>query len=621
MSIEFSCPACAKPYRVKDELAGKTARCVCGQRIVVPTPPVEPTIELPVLEVLEPTSQPTPNLTASTKSRSNLSKRAPLPRGYRALAPLSRWLDTTESILAKIAIGAIAGAFVGAAGLAHDKGNIAKNASNWMLVTIGGAAAGVLAASILVGVEAVRNRANAGRRIPFVVRLLFASGWLSAFLWIVLAFGGAILYAYVDSALFIGGPPAITAPNNAPAVVKNLLEDRANFTTQLIPNSYKPDGPADTPPRTAFSTVHYKSAVGDLVAYVTPDPADGQRHPAVLWAHGGFGGIDGNFWISAPWENDQSARAFRDARIVLMCPSWRGENDNPGKFELFFGEVNDLLAARDYLASLPYVDPQRIYLAGHSTGGTLALLAATATDKFRAVFSFGGAPDLETVVSNGKGYGNTPFNYRSQPEVSLRSAINYTRAIRTPTFYFEGSDSAYVKDAREMDKLAKVENVPFTACIIYGGNHFNILRAITTNVAMQIVADTGPQCSIDINEQLANQWFQQARAAYKRQRKEVVKDLPLVELTPAAVSYVKERFRAAGLDTNRHCLRVLADDSGISVKVELVYAGVDYATVQQDGIVIQIPKPSLETLQGGIIDYDEQASDFVFNDRASTLIK
>jgi hypothetical protein len=38
MSIEFCCPNCAKPYRVKDELAGRVAKCVCGQNIKVPLP-------------------------------------------------------------------------------------------------------------------------------------------------------------------------------------------------------------------------------------------------------------------------------------------------------------------------------------------------------------------------------------------------------------------------------------------------------------------------------------------------------------------------------------------------------------------------------------------------------
>ena len=48
--------------------------------------------------------------------------------------------------------------------------------------------------------------------------------------------------------------------------------------------------------------------------------------------------------------------------------------------------------------SFDYVDPDQIYLGGHSTGGTLALLVAESTDRFRAIFSFG-------PVANMRNYG------------------------------------------------------------------------------------------------------------------------------------------------------------------------------------------------------------------------
>ena len=39
MPIQFSCPACGRPYRVKDELAGKTAKCgKCQNRMQIPGP-------------------------------------------------------------------------------------------------------------------------------------------------------------------------------------------------------------------------------------------------------------------------------------------------------------------------------------------------------------------------------------------------------------------------------------------------------------------------------------------------------------------------------------------------------------------------------------------------------
>ena len=94
-------------------------------------------------------------------------------------------------------------------------------------------------------------------------------------------------------------------------------------------------------------------------------------------------------WAPALRENDQSARGFRESGVVLMLPSLRGSNLNPGRNEFFFGEVDDVIAAANWLATRPDVDPNRIYLGGHSTGGTLALLVAESTPRFRAVFAFG----------------------------------------------------------------------------------------------------------------------------------------------------------------------------------------------------------------------------------------
>ena len=294
------------------------------------------------------------------------------------------------------------------------------------------------------------------------------------------------------------GPPAAVVADPK----TDLLTARKAFQTKIVPNAnYTPDGPADRPPGGMFDVVKYKSPAGDLVAYITPDPKDGKKRPAVVWAHGGFGGINGgSFWGRPTPQNDQSAAAFREAGCVLMIPSLRGENDNPGRYEMFYGEVDDFLAARDYAAALPYVDPDRVYLAGHSTGGTITLLAATASDKFRAAFSFGGAPDVYRVVGDGEGYGNTPFDYRSADESTYRSAIHFVGAIRRPTFYFEGcSDgyqNGYCPDADAMAAAAAKAGVPFEAFCLPWGDHFSILHKVTRQVADKIKADTGPDCNI-----------------------------------------------------------------------------------------------------------------------------
>src|SRR5262249_622571 len=159
-----------------------------------------------------------------------------------------------------------------------------------------------------------------------------------------------------------------------------------DFKTRLLRKEAEGE-PVPEPPAQVFRTERYDSPAGKLAAYVSRPPRDGKKHPAIIWIFGGFAtSIAEPPWEDPPPNNDQSASAFRKAGIVMMYPSFRGGNDNPGFKEGFFGEVDDVLAAADYLARQEFIDPERIYLGGHSTGGTLALLAAASTDRFRAVF-------------------------------------------------------------------------------------------------------------------------------------------------------------------------------------------------------------------------------------------
>src|SRR5699024_493035 len=108
--------------------------------------------------------------------------------------------------------------------------------------------------------------------------------------------------------------------------------------------------------------------------------------------------------------------------------------DNPGRREGFLGEVDDVLAAAAFLKRQPYVDPARVYLGGHSTGGTLVLLAAECSDALRAVFSFG---PMDDVIGYGLAY--CPFVLTDPKELLLRSPGRWLDSVRTPTFVFEGA--------------------------------------------------------------------------------------------------------------------------------------------------------------------------------------
>jgi hypothetical protein len=82
------------------------------------------------------------------------------------------------------------------------------------------------------------------------------------------------------------------------------------------------DDPIPDPPEGFFDLVHYSSKVGDLAAYVSSDPGDGEKHPMVIWVVGGWGnGIDDFPWCYPEWDNDQTGiLAGRRADDVPVFP-------------------------------------------------------------------------------------------------------------------------------------------------------------------------------------------------------------------------------------------------------------------------------------------------------------
>jgi len=274
----------------------------------------------------------------------------------------------------------------------------------------------------------------------------------------------------------------------------SLLDSRRGFATKL--NRKRADGEAPPePPARLLHSVKYRTPAGDLAAYISPRPPDGKKRPAMIWLFGGFSNsIDENAWHLGPSENDQSATAFREAGIIMMYPSLRGGNKNPGFIEGFYGEVDDVLAAVDFLTKLDYVDAKRIYLGGHSTGGTLALLVAESTDRFRGIFAFGPVED-----ASGYGAENLPFDISDRKEVELRSPGKWLQAIRNPTFVFEGtSRRSNIASVMAMSRVSQNSQIHFHP--VKGGDHFSILAPVSGVIAAKILRDEGPVSNISFTE-------------------------------------------------------------------------------------------------------------------------
>ncbi len=151
------------------------------------------------------------------------------------------------------------------------------------------------------------------------------------------------------------------------------------------------------------------------------------------------------------------------------------------------------MSAYEYAASLPYVDPSRIYLGGHSTGGTRALLAAEYTDKFRAVFGFG-AVDLIKYHNNSQ----FTFDTDNEDEYKMRSPVYWLDNVNTPTFLIEGSEGNS-SNLKNIERTSKNDNIH--CYIMEGQDHWSVLAPLTRALAQKILSDTGTECNITITQE------------------------------------------------------------------------------------------------------------------------
>jgi alpha/beta superfamily hydrolase len=274
---------------------------------------------------------------------------------------------------------------------------------------------------------------------------------------------------------------------------RTFAEAHDSFKTRLTKNTSDQDE-IPMPPEGVFDLVYYPTTIGDMAAYLSSDAEDGKKHPLIIWLVGGWSnGIDDFPWSYPDWENDQTGSAFREAGLMMMYPSLRGANGNPGYQESMFGEINDIVSAYHYAASLPYIDADRIYLGGHSTGGTRALLTAAYTDVFRAVISFGPVGDIKKHNQS-----EFTFDIKDSEECKMRSPIHWLKDIKTPTFIIEGQKG----NGQEVKNIERQNKNELIHCFVVDkADHFDVLAPVTNLLARKLFLDIGADCNLSLTSQ------------------------------------------------------------------------------------------------------------------------
>jgi acetyl esterase/lipase len=239
---------------------------------------------------------------------------------------------------------------------------------------------------------------------------------------------------------------------------QEYTEARKAFKTSLTHKGRAPQIFEPVKPPPGVTEINYLSGELELRAWIDQPRVALRTKPAVLFLHGGYA------FAMDDWDQ---CKPFRNAGFVTMTPMLRGENGLPGSFSLFYDEVDDVLAAAEVLAKTPGIDPKRVYVAGHSAGGTLAMLAAMTSKRFRACASFSGSPDQVAFLRQ-QPLDMVPFDPNNRKELMMRSPLAFPRSFQCPArlyfgdeeFVFEFSTKALAEKAQAAGKDVQSVEVP-----------------------------------------------------------------------------------------------------------------------------------------------------------------
>ncbi|HEX8704040.1 MAG TPA: alpha/beta fold hydrolase [Myxococcaceae bacterium] len=228
--------------------------------------------------------------------------------------------------------------------------------------------------------------------------------------------------------------------------------------------SHQPHEVSEVPPE--VTAVRYESAGRMLPAWLHVPPTEpGKRLPALVYLHGGFAFGASDYFDMKP---------FVDAGYIVLVPSWRGENGNPGHFELMFGELDDAVAAVKFLAARDDVDTQRIFALGHSAGGGVASLLSLVPDVPLALTSSIGGLYPEEVFFNWSDI--APFNIRDRESRRLRVLHPHLRQMQRPHIAYVGRDDMVHEFSHTLAKALPPEAHKLRV-ISVEGDHFTSVPA------------------------------------------------------------------------------------------------------------------------------------------------
>ncbi|MEM8559308.1 MAG: prolyl oligopeptidase family serine peptidase, partial [Bacteroidota bacterium] len=198
----------------------------------------------------------------------------------------------------------------------------------------------------------------------------------------------------------------------------------------------------------APDTVVLDTISTDLDVWVLEPPGRQGQAPLLVQIHGGpmamWGPGEATMW------HEFQYLAAQGYGIVFTNPRGSGGYGTAFRRANFqdwgVGPTDDVLAAADLAAALPWVDAQRQVVTGGSYAGYLTAWIVSQTDRFRAAVAQRGVYDLDTFFGEGNAwrlveshFGGFPWDEEASIALALNSPLTFVTDIRTPLLILHAS--------------------------------------------------------------------------------------------------------------------------------------------------------------------------------------